>query len=77
MGKYSAAADDARMYDKITQGVKLDFGFIYASASISSINNLFRDLDGDFAQSYQANKIKYETALEDLITALDDISFMA
>ncbi len=76
-GKYSADADDARMYDKITQGIKLDFGFIYATASIASVNALFRDLDGDIAQSYQSNKVKYETALEDLITALDDISFMS
>jgi hypothetical protein len=77
MGKYSAAADDARMYDKITQGVKLDFGFIYASVSIGGVNNLFRDLDGDIAQLYQANKTKYETSLEALIDALDEISFMS
>ena len=76
-GKYSAAADDARMYDTIIQGIKLDFGFIYASVSIGGINNLFRNLNGDIAQTYEANKIKYETALETLVDKLDEISFMA
>ena len=76
-GKYSAAADDARMYDTIIQGIKLDFGFIYASVSIGGINNLFRNLDGDIAQTYEANKIKYETALETLVDKLDEISFMS
>lgn len=75
-GKYSAAADDARMYDKIVQGVKLDFGFIYASVSIGGVNNLFRNLKGDIAQTYEANKVKYETALETLVDKLDEISFM-
>ena len=76
-GKYSAAADDARMYDKIVQGIKLDFGFIYASVSIGGVNNLFRNLQGDIAQTYEANKIKYETALETLVDKLDYISFMS
>ena len=76
-GKYSAAADDARMYDTIIQGIKLDFGFIYASVSIGGINNLFRNLNGDIAQTYEANKIKYETALETLVDKLDEISFMS
>lgn len=76
-GKYSAAADDARMYDKIVQGIKLDFGFIYASVSIGGVNNLFRNLQGDIAQTYEANKIKYETALETLVDKLDEISFMS
>ena len=76
-GKYSAAADDARMYDKIIEGIKLDFGFIYASVSIGGINNLFRDLQGDIAQNYESNKIKYETSLNTLVDKLDEISFMA
>ena len=76
-GKYSKTADDARMYDLIVDGIKLDFGFIYASASIGGINNLFRDLDGDIAQTYEANKEKYETQLNDLIDRLDEISFLS
>ena len=76
-GKYSAAADDARMYDKIIEGIKLDFGYIYATVSIGGVNDLFRGLQGDIAQTYEANKIKYETALETLIDKLDEISFMA
>ena len=75
-GKYSKAADDARMYDTIIDGIKLDFGFIYASTNIGGINNLFRQLDGDIAQSYEANKVKYETQLNDLIDKLDEISFL-
>ena len=76
-GKYSAAADDARMYDTIVESIKLDFGFIYASASIGTINGLFRNLDRDFAQTYEANKVRYETALETLVDKLDEISFMS
>ena len=76
-GKYSNNADDARMYDKIVEGIKLDFGFIYATTSISGINNMFRKIDGDIAQTYEANKIKYETALEELVNKLDEISFMS
>ena len=75
-GKYSAAADDARMYDKIIEGIKLDFGFIYASTNIGGINNLFRKLDGDIAQTYESNKVKYETQLNELIDKLDEISFL-
>ena len=76
-GKYSRNADDARMYDKIVEGIKLDFGFIYATQSIGGINNLFRKLDGDIAQTYEANKVMYETQLNDLIDKLDEISFLA
>ena len=76
-GKYSAAADDARMYDKIVEGIKLDFGYIYATVSIGGVNDLFRDLQGDIAQKYESNKIKYETALETLVDKLDEISFMS
>lgn len=76
-GKYSRNADDARMYDKIVEGIKLDFGFIYATQSIGGVNNLFRKLDGDIAQTYEANKVMYETQLNDLIDKLDEISFLA
>ena len=74
-GKYSKTADDARMYDLIVDGIKLDFGYVYASTNIASINSLFRNLDKDFAQAYESNKIKYETALNELIDRLDEISF--
>ena len=74
-GKYSADADDARMYDLVISGIKLDFGFIYGTQSIGGVNQLFRKLDGDIAQIYSSNKIKYEESLDDLITKLDDLSW--
>lgn len=76
-GKYSQAPDDSRMYDIIVNGIKLDFGYVYATLSIGNINNLFRDLTGDFAQTYEKNKLVYETALETLIDKLDELSFMS
>ena len=76
-GKYSSNAEDAEMYDTILKGIKLDFGFIYATASLEAINSLFRDLEGDFAKNYQSNQIKYEEALEKLVDKLDELSFMA
>ena len=76
-GKYSKDVDDARMYDLIVDGIKLDFGFIYASQSIGAINNLFRSVEGDIAQTYEANKLKYETALNALVDKLDEISFLS
>ena len=74
--KYSAAADDARMYDVIVDSVSTDFGYVYATVSIGNINNLFRDLTRDFAQTYESNKTTYETSLEELIDKLDEISFL-
>ncbi|MBQ7294066.1 MAG: hypothetical protein IJW79_10055, partial [Clostridia bacterium] len=74
-GKYSADADDARMYDKIVSGIKLDFGFIYGTQSIGGANQIFRKLSGDIAQTYAANKTKYEESLDALIDKLDDLSW--
>ena len=63
------------MYDFILGTYVYTFGFIYGSASISSIWNIFRNMAGDFAQQYEANAEKYETALELLIDKLDEIAF--
>lgn len=76
-GKYSTDAEDAEMYDEILKGIKLDFGFIYATLSINAINSLFRDLEGDFAKSYQENQLVYEEALDKLVDKLDELSFMS
>ena len=75
-GKYSKTSDDARMYDKIVSGIKLDFGFIN-SKSLSGASTLFRSMGGDIAQTYEANKTVYETALNELIDKLDEVSFMS
>ena len=76
-GKYSKDVDDARMYDLIVSGIKLDFGFIYASKNIGAINSLFRNIEGDIAQTYEANKVMYETTLDELIDKLDEVSFLS
>ena len=75
-GKYSDEPQDAEMYDRILKTFVFNFGFCYSTKSLDGIGSLFRDLTGDIAQKYEANKIKYETALESLIDKLDEISFM-
>ena len=75
-GKYSDEPADAEMYDRIINSFEYSFGFCYSTKSLNGIGGLFRDIDQDLAQTYEANKIKYETALEDLIDKLDDISFI-
>ena len=75
-GKYSDEPQDAEMYDRILNSFKFSFGFCYSTKSLDGIGSLFRNLDIDLAQTYEANKTKYETALEDLIDKLDEISFV-
>ena len=74
--KYSADVMDAHMYDLILQSIRFDMGSVYGSKSIGGVNTLFRKLDGDLTQTYEASKTKYETALETLIDKLDELSFM-
>lgn len=64
------------MYDLILQSIRFDMGSVYGSKSIGGVNTLFRKLDGDLTQTYEASKTKYETALETLIDKLDELSFM-
>ena len=75
-GKYSDEPEDAEMYDRIINSFVYSFGFCYSTKSLEGIGSLFRDLSKDLAQTYNANKTKYETALESLIDKLDDISFV-
>ena len=74
-GKYADSPDDAEMYDRIINSISYNFGMIYSTKSLGAIANLFRDMTKDLAQSYEANKIKYETALETLVNKLDEVSF--
>ena len=73
--KYSNDPRDAEMYDYILNTFVYTFGFVYSTFSIGSIGNLFRNMAGDFAQQYEANAEKYETALTTLIDKLDEIAF--
>ena len=75
--KYSNDPRDAEMYDSILQTFVYTFGFVYSTQSIGSIGNLFRNMNHDFAQAYEANAEKYETALTMLIDKLDEIAFNA
>lgn len=76
-GKYSDAPEDAEIYDRIINSFVYSFGFCYSTKSLEGIGSLFRNLDADIAQKYEANKIKYENALDTLIDKLDEISFLA
>ena len=75
-GKYSDEPADAEMYDRIIKSFVYSFGFCYSTKSLAGIGSLFRDIDGDIAQKYEQNKIKYQTTLEELIDKLDEVSFM-
>ena len=75
-GKYSDAPEDAEMYDRILRTFVFNFGFCYSTKSLNGVGSLFRDLTKDVAQQYESNKIKYETALEELVDKLDEVSFM-
>ena len=75
-GKYSDALEDAEMYDRILKTFVFNFGFCYSTKSLEGVGSLFRDLTKDVAQAYEANKVKYEAALETLIDKLDEVSFM-
>ena len=74
-GKYSDAPKDAEIYDRILNTFVFNFGYCYSTKSLSGVGSLFRKLENDIAQTYEANKLKYETALETLINKLDEISF--
>ena len=74
-GKYSDEPEDAAMYDRILKGFVFSFGFCYSTKSLNGIGGLFRNIDSDLAQTYESNKVKYQTALDELIDKLDDISF--
>ena len=76
-GKYSDAPEDAAMYDRIIKSFVFNFGQTYSTKSLDGVGGLFRNLQNDIAQTYEANKIKYETALQDLINKLDEISSAA
>lgn len=75
-GKYSDSPDDAEMYDKILNSFSYNFGFCYSTISLGGIGSLFRVLSEDLSQKYEANKIMYQTSLDDLVDKLDEISFM-
>ena len=76
-GKYSDSPEDAAMYDRIIKSMSYNFGFCYSTKSLEGVGSLFRNLTVDLAQTYEANKLKYETALETLIDKLDEISYVA
>lgn len=76
--KFSNDVRDADMYDLILQSFVYTFGFIYSaqlSGGASGGITLFRNLSADFAQRYESNEEKYETALETLIDKLDELSY--
>ena len=75
-GKYSDAPQDAEMYDTIINSLTYNFGFCYSTVSIGGVGSLFRVLSDDLSQKYEANKLMYQTNLDDLVDKLDEISFM-
>jgi len=74
-GKYSEAPEDAAMYDRVLNSFVFNFGFCYSTKSLDGVGSLFRNLNKDIAQAYDANKIKYQEALDDLIDKLDELAW--
>jgi len=73
--KFSDDPRDAEMYDLILESFSFSFGFIYSTACIAGVGGLFRTPAIDFAQTYEANATQYETALENLIDKLEELSY--
>lgn len=78
-GIYSDDEPDAQMYDRLIEGNTFDFSSVFFP-KISALSDyggtLLRHFDGSFdiAQTLQENKTKWETALEELLSALEDVA---
>ena len=75
--KYSNAPEDAEMYDLILNSFTYSFGYCYSTESLGGIGGRFRMLEEDLAQYYEANRERFETALDTLIDKLDETAFNA
>lgn len=73
--KYSNTPEDAEMYDLILSTFTYSFGYCYSTESLGGIGGRFRMLEEDLAQYYEANRERFEIALETLIDKLDEIAF--
>ena len=75
-GMYSKDQPDAEMYDLILKSFVADFGLAYGTKSIGNINRLFRDVTTTFdIQSFiDSNKTAYDSALAELLLALEAIA---
>ena len=60
----------------ITGDIRFDVGWIYSPTSLTPGGGLLRNLDRDFAETYESRRVAIETALEKLIDKLDEISFL-
>lgn len=75
-GIYSKDQPDAEMYDLILDSFVADFGFAYSTKSIASVGSLFRDVSAsaDIRSKIDSNKQSYETALTQLLEALEAVA---
>ena len=75
-GIYSKDQADAEMYDMILKSFVADFGFAYSTMSLNEVGSIFRDVSKtcDIRTKIESKKQSYETALEQLLKALDEVS---
>jgi hypothetical protein len=75
-GHYAKDQADAEMYDKILSTSVFTFGYAYATASMSDIGSVFRDMTDsyDIQATIDSNKALWEQNLTDLLTALEAVS---
>ena len=73
-GQYSDKQVDADMYDIILGNIRLDFGAVFSTASLSGISNNFRYTDESFSKTWQSKKSVYTENLTKLVDALKEQS---
>ena len=75
-GHYAKDQADAEMYDKILSTSVFTFGYAYATASMSDIGSVFRDMRDsyDIQSTIDSNRSVWEQNLTDLLTALESVS---
>lgn len=75
-GHYSREQADAEMYDKILNSFVFSFGFAYSTQSLGNVGNIFRNLSPSFdiQNHIDSNKDSWNTKLESLLLALEEVS---
>ena len=73
---YAKDQADAEMYDRIIASSVFTFGYAYATASMSDIESIFRNMSDsyDLQSTIDSKKTVWEQNLTDLLTALESVS---
>ena len=72
--KYFHDDESSQMFDRIIDGVKMNFDTVYQSTGLGGISELIRDLSKDFSSTYAANEKKYMSSLASLLEDLEKLN---